>query len=150
MRKGKTMTRRAGFTLIELVVVIMILGILAGVAAPKFFATSKSANENGTKQSLAIVRDAIELYASANGGNLPACTGTGDDFILLLTPYIRGSFPKCMVGPGANQDDDITPVTGVPAGVVGDGTGWKYSTTTGTFIVNNAGVDSQGVAYSSY
>lgn len=148
--KGSTMTRRAGFTLIELVVVIMILGILAGVAAPKFFQTSATATDNGVKQSLAIVRDAIELYAANNGGSLPGCTGTGADFKLLLAPYIRGAFPTCPVGPAACKDDLVTPVTGVPTGVVGDATGWKYSTDLGTFIINNAGASTLGPAYSSF
>ena len=39
--------QRNGFTLIELVVVILILGILAGVGAPKLFSTSGLATENG-------------------------------------------------------------------------------------------------------
>ena len=53
-------THRSGFTLIELVVVIMILGILAGVAAPKLLTVSADATDNGLKQTLSIVRDAIE------------------------------------------------------------------------------------------
>ena len=60
------MDRRAAFTLVELVVEIMLLGILAGVAAPKLLNTSRQATENGLRQTLAVVRDAIELYAAQN------------------------------------------------------------------------------------
>ena len=132
-------TRRNGFTLIELVVVIMILGILAGVAAPKLLTVSADATDNGIKQTLSIVRDAIELYAADNGGSLPPCTGTGADFRTALDNYIRGNFPSAPVGPtaGTAAAMDINPTGAGPT--VADGTpatGWKYNTADGTFICN--------------
>lgn len=65
------MKHRSAFTLVELVVVIMILGILAGVAAPKLLNTSAAATENSLRTTLSVVRDAIELYAAQNGGDRP-------------------------------------------------------------------------------
>jgi general secretion pathway protein G len=123
------MTRRNGFTLVELVVVILILGILAGVAAPKMFSTSAKATDSGLRQTLAVVRDAIELYVSQEGG-LPPCTSPGTDFRNALKPYLRGPFPKSPVG---TQDDVIKPTNTTTAD---DLTGWMYNTTTGEFIAN--------------
>jgi prepilin-type N-terminal cleavage/methylation domain-containing protein len=126
------MSRRNGFTLVELVVVILILGILAGVAAPKMFNTSAKATDNGLKQTLAIVRDAIELYRAQNGA-LPGCTGTGADFKLLLKDFVRGPFPKSPVG---LQNDQVKPASGNPLVADGTVTGWMYNATTGEFICN--------------
>jgi general secretion pathway protein G len=131
------MMRRKGFTLIELVVVILILGILAGVAAPKMLNTSAKATDNGLKQTLSIIRDAIELHQSQNG-SLPPCTAPGANFRAALVPFMRGPFPKCPVGPAAAQDNDIVPVSGVPTGDAAPTSGWKYSTDTGEFICNFA------------
>ena len=64
------MKNRNAFSLVELVVVIMILGILAAVAAPKLFSTSGTATDNGLRQTLTVVRDAIDLYAADNAGAL--------------------------------------------------------------------------------
>ena len=129
-----------GFTLIELVVVIMILGILAAVAAPKLLNTSGNATDNGLKQTLSIVRDAVELYAADNAGALPPCTATGADFRTALEPYIRGAFPKSPIG---TKDFDVTPVTGVGA-TSNDGTGWMFNTQDGTFICNSSAVSNDG------
>ncbi|HMP06605.1 MAG TPA: type II secretion system protein [Lacipirellulaceae bacterium] len=144
------MRRQAGFTLIELVVVIMILGILAGVAAPKFFQTSATATDNGVKQSLAIVRDAIEMYAANNGGSLPPCANAnGDDFRQALQNFIRGAFPVCPVGTAKNHN--VKPVSGVNTNADATPThGWMYNTTNGTFIVNSTANSSFGVPYSSF
>ncbi len=142
------MKRRAGFTLIELVVIIMILGILAGVAAPKLLKTSGNATDNGLKQTLAIVRDAIELYAADNGGQLPPCNATGSDFKGLLSPqYVRGVFPTSPVG---LKDSVVHPVTG--ASTTADNTsGWMYNTTNGTFIANcDSNSQTPSVKYSQF
>ena len=129
------MPRRDGFTLIELVVVIMILGILAGVAAPKLLSVSDSATDNGLKQTLSIVRDAVELYASDHGGDLPPCTGVGSDFRKSLAPYMRGTFPVCPVG--AVMNFDVTPETGATTTADASPTAsWKFNTDDGSFICN--------------
>ena len=126
---------RRGFTLIELVVVIMVLAILTAVAAPKLFNTSGNATDASLKQTLAIVRDAIELYAAENAGALPGADGTEATFKTDVDPYIRGAFPKCLVGA---ENDSITITTG-PGAISGSGTpteGWHYSNQTGEFIIN--------------
>jgi prepilin-type N-terminal cleavage/methylation domain-containing protein len=124
---------RTGFTLIELVVVILILGILAGVGAPKLFSTSGLATENGCKQTLSIIRDGIELYAADNGGDFPVCTGTGADFQNLMKDYVRGKFPASPVG---MENNLIKPSAADPVVADGTVTGWMYNPSTGEFVCN--------------
>ena len=134
--------RRNAFTLVELVVVILILGILAGVAAPKLLNTSKTATDNGLRQTLSIVRDAIELYA-ADQGTLPPCANATTSLQDALKPYIRGTFPSSPIG---TQNNQVTATTTTP--VVADGTpttGWKYNTTTGEFVCNSGSLSGDGV-----
>ncbi len=136
-------SRRNAFTLVELVVVIMILGILAAVAAPKLLNTSKVATDNGLRQTLSIVRDAIELYAAENGGDLPPCANATTSLQDALKPFIRGTFPKCPVG---TQDGNVTASTSDP--LAADAipvNSWKYNTSTGEFIINSASLSGGGV-----
>ncbi|MDM4767016.1 prepilin-type N-terminal cleavage/methylation domain-containing protein [Pelomonas sp. SE-A7] len=56
-----------GFTLIELIVVMAIVALLAGLVAPRYFASLERSREVALKTSLATMRDAIDQYAADRG-----------------------------------------------------------------------------------
>jgi len=132
------MRKHNGFTLVELVVVVMILGILAAVAAPKLLGTSSAAADNGIKQTLAIVRDAVERYAAEHGGALPGELATEADFLEDISPYLRGAFPTCPVAGKKNKVKVSASATGFggEAGNAQDES-WHYCAADGQFIVNS-------------
>jgi general secretion pathway protein G len=147
------MAKRKGFTLIELVVVVMILGILAAVAAPKLLDTSGTATDNGVRQTLAVIRDAIERFAAEHGGELPGATdSTEATFKNDLKPYLRGAFPKCPVG--GDKDNEVGIVSNALPLAVDTGVtkSWLYNDMTGEIIINSGDTDGStpAVLYSSY
>ena len=124
---------RAGFSLIELVVVVLIMGILAAVAAPRMFDKMDAAREASTRQSLAVIRTALEQYKLEDTGN--KYPGDADNLPSDLSDFLRGEFPKCEV---AGAVADIVASTDDPLKPTGTDKGWVYNETTGEFRVNSA------------
>ena len=70
------MTRRTrtGFTLIEILIVVVILGILAAVVIPQFTNAADDASVSSARTQLQTMRSQIELYRAQNGA-YPSATG---------------------------------------------------------------------------
>jgi general secretion pathway protein G len=62
MRTRKTRRGQGGFTLVELMVVMLIISVLAAIAIPRFIAAIKSAREAVLKEDLHVMRQAIDSY----------------------------------------------------------------------------------------
>lgn len=131
---NRNTSRRTAFTLVELVIVVLILGILAAVAAPRMFDTAGEARSNATRHSLMVIRDAIQLYRAQNNA-LPGDGGTEADLKSDLAEMLSGPFPEAAVG---NTGDSVRVQTSGAALTASGTESWAYDNSTGDFIVNHA------------
>ena len=145
-----------GFTLVELLIVVIILGILAAVVIPQFNSAASESKEAALASNLATIRQAIEMYKVQHNDVFPNNTiatvqlvDTTDISGAAVAngpygPYLRNDFPNNPMT-GTNTVKFIT--GNAPAGPPTGTEAWLYSTTTGEFRANNTGTGPSGIDF---
>ena len=86
--------KKRGFTLVEIMIVVAIIGLLAAIAIPSFAKIRTESRKTDCANSVRLLRDATEQWAMANN-KAGTDTPTSDD----LTPYLKGgTMPTCKEG----------------------------------------------------
>jgi len=165
--------RRAAFTLIEMLIVIVILGILAMVIIPQISTSTDDAKLSTLQTNLNSMRNAVELYYAQHNSAYPGdvvpttkpadVITVADAFVAQMTrysdvngnisnskdatykygPYIKGS--SLPTNP-FNDKSDITidiTETDITVKASGGATGWKLYAKTGVLMANDGAHDTE-------
>ena len=96
--KRNSRSPRAGFTLVEIMIVVAIIGLLAAIAIPNFVSARARAQANACINNLKQIDSAANEFALERGKR----TGDPISFPSDLTPYIKlnaaSSIPPCPAG----------------------------------------------------
>ena len=125
-----------GFTLVEILIVVVILGILAAIVVPQFTNAANEARNGNVRTQTSTLENQIELFAAQNSGAYPDL-GTDGWTNLISGNYIKES-PKNPFSALAADSIKVTDTVMADsaaadaAALGGDGTsGWLYDANTG-------------------
>ncbi|MFB3892483.1 MAG: type II secretion system protein [Phycisphaerae bacterium] len=155
---GKNTRKSHGFSLLEMMLVVVIIGLIAAIAIPRMSRGAAGAGDSALTGSLWVLRDALDRYAAEHGGAYPTvanfnaaittytdasgATSATRDTTHIYGPYIR-QVPPLPVGAAKGN-------TGVAA-AAGTGIGWIYDATNGNISANTTTeADATGKLYNTY
>lgn len=133
------MKTRNGFTLVEILIVVVILGILAAIVIPAFGDAGKEAKSSAMSSNLQKIRLQLELYRNRHNGHYPCSASSTASFAEALTgktdingnvgtvygPYVESIPVNSFNGKGTVR------IGGAAAGANTDG--WRFDPVEGVF-----------------
>jgi prepilin-type N-terminal cleavage/methylation domain-containing protein len=152
-------TRTRGFSLLELVIAVTIFVIIAAIGIPRLSRGTRSAADSALGSSLALLRNAIDLYAAEHVDTYPSEASVNEqltqysdragnvhatkNYTYIYGPYVR-NIPPLPVG----ARKGCTAIAVADANDVG----WIYDEDTGSIRANTTAdeEDETGKLYSTY
>jgi prepilin-type N-terminal cleavage/methylation domain-containing protein len=135
-----------GFTLIELVIVLVLIGILAAVAIPRFHDMKDNAEEASIRGTLGNVRSAITIWRA---NSLAEGTDAWPPFLTFPDDVIDTAMPENPWEAGG-PDNTVADGGGLASDerdIIAGGAGWAYNEDEGSFWANSdQGADGLGAA----
>jgi general secretion pathway protein G len=131
---------RRGFTLVEILIVVIILGILAAIVIPQFTSASQDARRSSLQSQLQTLRSQIELFKLQHGDAAPQLITTGWSQLTGQTTYAGKNYGPYMQAAPVNPLANSSTVAAAAAANVG----WVYNETTGAI---SATADAAGTAF---
>lgn len=131
-----------GFTLIEILIVVVLLSILAAMVVPQFLSASESSRESATRMNLWRIRQQIEVFIEEHHGMPPSLIAFAELMTQASTPDRQtapAGTPGYSLGPylreiPRNPYNSLNTVTDGEPG----SSGWYYNENTGEFLANDS------------
>ena len=126
MRPLSLNNRRSGFTLVEILIVVIILGILASIVIPTFSNTSRDARRSALSSTVQSVRSQIGLYKLQHGDTLPDLTTDWSPFLGVTVYNAKNFGPYMQTVPQNEVTDGASAVKNGTSVAAGDTCAFVY------------------------
>jgi general secretion pathway protein G len=148
---------KRGFSLVELMIVVAVLGILAAIVVPQFQSHTTQARMAAAKNNLHILRVAIELYAAQHNDVPPGYPNDNSTqnpaFLIFLLQMVKTGHYLSELPENPFNDmitmKFISNSEQFPAEATGD-FGWVYKPQTKEIRLDWPGTDKEGIRYYDY